>query len=89
MKKENPFYFGRMVAGNAFTDREKDARRLVANFHNGINTVLISPRRWGKSSLVKKAGEAAKDKDLRIAYMDAFSSSSEPDFYAAYTRFFH
>ena len=86
MKKENPFYFGRMVAGNAFTDREKDARRLVANFHNGINTVLISPRRWGKSSLVKKAGEAAKDKDLRIAYMDAFSSRSEPDFYAAYTR---
>jgi len=46
---ENPFLFGRMVAGNTFTDREKETRRLVANFRNGINTVLISPRRWGKS----------------------------------------
>jgi AAA+ ATPase superfamily predicted ATPase len=86
MKKENPFYFGRMVAGSAFTDREKDVRRLVANFHNGINTVLISPRRWGKSSLVKKAGETTKNKDFRIVYIDAFSSRSELDFYTVYTK---
>jgi hypothetical protein len=32
MKEDNPFYFGRMVTGNAFTDREKDVKRLVANF---------------------------------------------------------
>ncbi|MDR1344246.1 MAG: ATP-binding protein [Tannerellaceae bacterium] len=86
MKTENPFYFGRMVAGDSFTDREKDVKRIVANFNNGINTVLISPRRWGKSSLVQKAGETAKNKDLRIAYMDAFSSRSELDFYTAYTK---
>jgi hypothetical protein len=86
MKKENPFYFGRMVVGNSFTNREKDLSRLVTNFYNGINSILISPRRWGKSSLVKKAGETAKNKDLKIVYIDVFSSRSELDFYTAYTK---
>ena len=45
---ENPFYFGRMVGGNSFTNREKETQRLISNFRNGINTVMISPRRWGK-----------------------------------------
>jgi len=82
----NPFYFGRIVAGNAFTDREKECQRLVAGFRNGINTILISPRRWGKSSLVKKAGEMIHSKEIRMAYMDAFSLRTEPDFYTAYTK---
>jgi len=83
---ENPFYFGRMVAGNAFANREKETRRMVSNFNNGINTILISPRRWGKSSLVKKAGETIKSKNIRIVYLDAFSLRSEPDFYTAFAK---
>ena len=86
MIAENPFYFGRMVAGNAFTDREKETQHLVSNFRNGINTILISPRRWGKSSLVRKAGETLKSNDIRIVYMDAFSLRSEQDFYTAYAK---
>ena len=82
----NPFYFGRMVAGNSFTNREIEVNRLATNFCNGINTIVISPRRWGKSSLIKKAGETAKTKNLRIAYMDAFSIRSEQDFYTAYAK---
>ena len=81
---ENPFYFGRMVAGNSFTDREKDIKRLVTNFKNGINTVLISPRRLGKSSLVKRAGETVNGKNVRIVFIDAFSLRSEPEFYTTY-----
>ena len=86
MITENPFYFGRMVAGKAFTDREKETLRLVSNFRNGINTILISPRRWGKSSLVRKAGEMVKSNDIRIVYIDAFSLRSEHDFYTAYAK---
>jgi hypothetical protein len=86
MNTGNPFHFGRMVAGNAFTDREKDTQRLVDNFRNGINTVLISPRRWGKSSLVQKAGESIKHKTLKIVYIDAFSLRNEMDFYTVYAK---
>ena len=86
MEKENPFYFGRMVAGNSFTDRENDTKRLAGNFKNGINSILISPRRWGKSSLVQKAGDKVKGAKIKVAYFDVFALRSEADFYAAYTQ---
>jgi hypothetical protein len=86
MKTENPFHFGRMVAGNAFTDREKDIQRLTTNFRNGINMVLISPRRWGKSSLVQKAAETIKSKEFKVVNIDAFSLRSELDFYTVYAK---
>jgi hypothetical protein len=86
MEKENPFYFGRLVAGNSFTDRENDTKRLAGNFKNGINSILISPRRWGKSSLVQKAGDEVKSPKIKVAHFDAFSLRSEADFYAAYTQ---
>ena len=54
MATENPFVFGKAAEGSYFTDRQEDARRLTANLTHGINTILISPRRWGKTSLVKK-----------------------------------
>ena len=86
MIKKNPFHFGRMVTGNAFTGRNKEIHRLIGNFRNGINTILISPRRWGKSSLVKKVGEMIKSDDVKIVYIDVFSLRSEHDFYTAYAK---
>jgi hypothetical protein len=86
METKNPFYFGHLVAGAAFTDREKDTQRLVANFKNGLNTILISPRRWGKSSLVQKAGEVTHGRKVKVAYLDLFSVRSEQEFYTAYAR---
>lgn len=45
--------------------------------------MLISPRRWGKSSLVKAAMEELKQeqKDVRVCYLDAFKIFSEEEFY--------
>ena len=54
MTNENPFVFGKAAEWTYFTDRKEDAKRLDANLTHGINTILISPRRWGKTSLVKK-----------------------------------
>lgn len=49
------FVFGVAVDDYNFTDREQETQQLRGNFEAGINTILISPRRWGKTSLVKKA----------------------------------
>lgn len=51
---DKPFIYGMSVEGNNFTDREEETRRLRKDFENGINVILISPRRMGKTSLVKK-----------------------------------
>lgn len=78
---ESPFIFGRKAVGDSFTDRENETARLVSNFKNRVNTVLISPRRWGKSSLVKKAGDLANREKLKVIYLDAFSLRDATDFY--------
>jgi hypothetical protein len=80
---ESPFVFGRKAVGESFTDREKETARLVSNFKNRVNTILISPRRWGKSSLVKKAGDLSESDDLKVIYIDAFSLRDTEEFYTA------
>ena len=82
--EENPFVFGKAVEGTFFTDRKKDAEHLEANLTHGINTILISPRRWGKTSLVKKVISDITRKDVKIIYIDIFSCKSEYDFYRQY-----
>ncbi|HOW30265.1 MAG TPA: ATP-binding protein [Bacteroidales bacterium] len=79
---ESPFVFGRKVTGESFTDRETETQRLLNNFNNRINTILISPRRWGKSSLVKKAGNMAENEGLTVLFIDAFSLRDPSEFYA-------
>ena len=55
MKEElSPFLFGTTVSKLGFTNREDDLNKLYKNLTQGINTMLISPRRWGKSSLVER-----------------------------------
>ncbi len=81
---ENPFVFGSATSGEWFTDREEDARRLSANFRHGVNTILISPRRWGKTSLVQKVSEEARSSDLKVVNMDVFACRNEEEFYTLY-----
>jgi AAA+ ATPase superfamily predicted ATPase len=80
---EAPFVFGKIAKNENFTDREKETDRLVANFDSLINTIIISPRRWGKSSLVEKAASiaCANSKSLRICRIDLFSVRNEEQFY--------
>ena len=49
---EKSFVYGVAVTDYNFTGREEESRRLKQDFENGINSILISPRRWGKTSLV-------------------------------------
>ena len=80
-----PFVFGVATSGNNFTDREKETSHLVMNFQHGVNTVLISPRRWGKTSLVDKVCKLVNSENIKVVYLDIFSCRSEKDFYDAFT----
>ena len=81
---EAPFVFGVRVEGDTFTDRREETERLKMNFLYGINTILISPRRMGKTSLVDKVCSLMVDDSIRIARMDAFGCRSEQDFVNAF-----
>ena len=69
------------VRGENFTDRIKETKRLRLNFENGMNTILISPRRMGKTSLVKKAMGEVDNPEVKIVYMDIYDCRTEYDFY--------
>lgn len=78
---ENPFIIGKAAEGDYFINRVEDRRRLNANLTHGINTVIISPRRWGKTSLVKNVLSSIDDERFLTVFVDVFRCKSEYEFY--------
>lgn len=81
-----PFVYGELATKENFIDREEDRKRLKTFLGNGVNVMLVSPRRWGKSSLVKAAMEELRNEDerVRVCFIDAFKIHSATDFYNAF-----
>ena len=81
---DSPFVFGVRVEGDTFTDRREETERLKSNFIYGVNTILISPRRMGKTLLVDKVCSLVESENIKIARIDAFGCRSENDFINAF-----
>ena len=79
--EEFPFDFGHPAEGLLFINRVNERKRLAANVTSHINTILISPRRWGKTSLVHQVAEDLKAKNIKFCFVDAFNIRSEELFY--------
>ena len=82
---DKPFIFGIPVEDSYFIGREEEIKRLSTNFKYGVNTILLSPRRWGKTSLVNKVAGLVASKDLIVVKTDVFSCRNEYDFYNAFS----
>lgn len=74
------FIYGRSVEGDFFTDRTAETKRLKAIFESGLNSIIISPRRIGKTSLVRKVQSLVDSEEIRVVYMDIYDCRSEYDF---------
>lgn len=85
---EAPFVYGRIADEQNFTDRKDEVLLLNQNFNNLINTIIISPRRWGKTSLVNKCARllSEKNKDIWVCQVDIFNCRTEEQFYTAYAN---
>jgi len=78
---DKAFVYGMSVEGKNFTDRELETKRLQLNFENGMNSILISPRRIGKTSLVKKVKSLTENQERIVVFMDIYKCRSEYEFY--------
>ena len=85
MTVNSPFTFGRIVTGDSFINRSEDIKRIRQNIDSGINTLLISPRRWGKSSLLRQVAYLNKDRRTKYAFIDFFNIRTEEEFLEKYT----
>lgn len=85
---DTPFTYGRIAEKENFTDRIDEVQLLSRNFNSLINTIIISPRRWGKTSLVNKAAQIVSDKskNVLICQVDIFNCRTEEEFYTAYAN---
>jgi AAA+ ATPase superfamily predicted ATPase len=75
--KENPFKFGTVVDGVHFTDREDELTKIGSHLKSENHLIVISPRRFGKTSLIKKI---LNESDRRFIYLDMQLIVSEEDF---------
>jgi hypothetical protein len=83
---DNPFVYGEVVPDEAFADREADLDRIVGDLSNGQKVFLISPRRYGKSSLVRRALHVLSRRGALTVEVTVSAYSSYLAFLEGYAR---
>jgi uncharacterized protein len=83
---QNPFIYGEIVPAGAFVGREGELDRLVGDLEDGQKVFLISPRRYGKSSLVARALAALTRHGALTVDVTVSSYSSYLSFLEGYAR---
>src|ERR1043166_2208263 len=83
---DNPFVYGEVVPDASFADRSTELQRLVADLAVGQKFFLISPRRYGKSSLVRQALAILSRRAALTVEVTVSSYSSYVAFLEGYAR---
>jgi len=85
----NPFYFGDLALDEAFTDRQNELKELETDLLNGQNVALIAPRRYGKSSLVRRASQELIAQGVLVAEVDLMKAPTKERFASHLARAIH
>jgi AAA+ ATPase superfamily predicted ATPase len=82
MKPNNPFLISGYYSPEFFCDREQEAATILDALHNGRNLTLISPRRMGKTGLIRHVFYLLKEQnpDIVTLYLDIYATQSLGDF---------
>ena len=83
---ENPFKYGEVVSGENFCNREKELKDIHRAIINGYSFWMYSPRRFGKTSLILKAFETLKEKNITMIYFDFYNVLNPDDFARKYSQ---
>jgi uncharacterized protein len=83
---DNPFVYGEIVPREAFAGRDAELERLVADLTSAQKVFLISPRRYGKSSLVRQALGTLSRQGALTVDLTVSSYSSYISFLEGYAR---
>ena len=86
MPPANPFVYGEIVSAEAFADRDDERERLRRDLASGQKVFLISPRRYGKSSLVRDVLRTLAREGVLTVEVTVAASSSYVGFLESYAR---
>jgi uncharacterized protein len=82
----NPFVYGEIVVEGSFADRESERERLARDLAAGQKVFLISPRRYGKSSLIRDVLQELSVQRILTVEVTVAASSSYVGFLETYAR---
>lgn len=82
----NPFIYGGLVFGRHFADRQSELSELAAEMRNGGKVFLISPRRIGKTCLLKNLQQNLEKEGFLTAYVDLFRAPTLRHFTELYAK---
>jgi hypothetical protein len=83
---DNPFVYGEVVPAAAFVNRTAELDRLVRDLAAAQKVFLISPRRYGKSSLIRRALAVMSRRGALTVEVTVSSFSSYVAFLEGYAR---
>jgi len=86
MASDNPFVYGEIVTAAAFANRDVERERLARDLAAGQKVFLISPRRYGKSSLIRDVMRSLGRQRILTVEVTVAASSSYIGFLEAYAR---
>jgi hypothetical protein len=75
----NPFYFRELAIKAPFCDREEELSKLISYAKGKANVVLYSPRRYGKTSLVRRVQNRLAEEGALVIFADFFGITSIDD----------
>lgn len=82
----NPFIYGGLVFGDHFADRQTELSELAMEMSNMGKVFLVSPRRIGKTCVLKNLQENLKRDDVLTAYIDLYKAPTLRHFTELYAK---
>ena len=79
---KNPFVYGEEVSGDSFCNREEEIKEILRDIKNSQNVIIFSPRRYGKTSLIKKVLQRARG--ILTFYVDLYPAINKQKFIEQY-----
>lgn len=83
---KNPFIYGEVVRGEDFADREREMAELTRDLKQGERVFLVSPRRYGKTSLIINVLMKLREDGLYTVYLDLYKTPSFAQFLELYAQ---
>ena len=82
----NPFSTLSYMGSEYFCDRQKETEELRNALYNGRNVTLMSPRRMGKTGLIKHLFQQISPKEVCCFYVDIYDTKNMHDFTKAFAQ---
>lgn len=84
--KSNPFFFGKSVSGSAFIDRRDEILLIESSLERGQSVIIFSPRRYGKTSLIKQVIGNLDRRGVLVFYVDLYRITTMERFATVYSQ---